>query len=138
MSAKKNPPENAVDVIKTMAAAGHKQISIAKALGVAYDTYLRWREDHPEIQEALDIGLAQEHDLLVGSLLDQAINNKNTTACIFLLKTRHGYRENEPLGDNRPQVTINFELPGALQPEVYEAEILKKALPAKERKKLGK
>ena len=138
MSAKKNPPANAVSVISTMAAAGHSQVSIAKALNVSYDTYLRWKDDHPEIKEALEIGLAAEHDLLVGSLLESAIKQKNVTAAIFLLKTRHGYRENEPLRDNRPQITINFELPGAVSADVYEAEILKKSIPKKDLKKIGR
>ncbi|MDA3896065.1 MAG: hypothetical protein PF482_07960 [Desulfobacteraceae bacterium] len=137
MTARKDPPENAVAVISTMAASGHKQISIAKALGVSYDTYLRWKEDHAEIQEALDQGLAAEHDLLVGSLLESAIKQKNVTAAIFLLKARHGYRENKEIHANRPQITINFELPGAVTPNVYEAEILKKSIPKKDLKKIG-
>ena len=127
MSAKKNPPANATDVIETMAASGNDQRNIAKALGVSYPVWLRWKDEYPEIQEALDQGRAVEHDLLVGSLLESATKQKNVTAAIFLLKTRHGYRENENLAEG-PKIQINFELPGAVDPKTYEAEILQKAV----------
>ncbi len=134
MSAKKNPPENAVSIVQEMASRGNEQRSICKALGVSYDTWLRWKDEHPEIKEALDQGRAIEHDLLVGSLLESAVKQKNVTAAIFLLKTRHGYRENEPL-DQGPKVQINFELPGAVDPKTYEAEILQKAVKDSKHKK---
>lgn len=128
MSAKKYPPENAVEVIQTMAASGNDQRSICKALGVGYDTWLRWKDEHDEIQEALNQGRAVEHDLLVGSLLESAVKQKNVTACIFLLKTRHGYRENEPLNQGGPNIQINFELPGAVDPKTYEKQVLQKSI----------
>ena len=135
MSAKKHPPENAVQVVQTMAAGGAHQRSICKALGVGYDVWLRWKEEHAELKEALEQGRASEHDLLVGTLLESAVKNKNVTAAIFLLKTRHGYREKEDLQEG-PKIQINFELPGAVDPATYEKEILQKA--AKEGKQAKK
>ena len=138
MSAKKNPPENSITVIRELASKGAAQRSISRALNVSYDTWLRWKDEEPGIKDALADGRSIEHDILVGCLLDSAITQKNVTAAIFLLKTRHGYRENKPINDNRPQITINFELPGAVSADVYEAEILKKSIPAKDLKKIGK
>ncbi len=128
MPSKKSPPANAVSIVETMSASGNDQRSICKALEVSYNTWLKWRDEYPEIQDALDSGRAIEHDLLVGSLLEAATKNKNVTAAIFLLKTRHNYRENEPLNQGGPNIQINFELPGAVDPKTYEAEILQKAV----------
>ena len=140
MSAKKEPPENAVEVAHTMAASGSHQRSIAKALGVSYQVWLRWKDEYPELQDAVDQGRAVEHDVLVNVLIKAATENKNVTAAIFLLKTRHGYRENEQL-DNGPKIQINFELPGAVDPATYEKEILQKAVKegkqAKKEKRIG-
>jgi hypothetical protein len=133
---KKNPPENAPAIVRELAAKGVHRRSISKALGVSHDTFLRWQDDHPEIYEALHAGLAEEHDALVRFLFDQA-KKGNTTAAIFLLKTRHGYRENEPL-DQRPNVTINFELPGATDPKTYEAQVLRKSIEGGKKTKQGK
>ncbi len=139
MSAKKEPPASACSVCEEMAARGASLVSIAKALGTTDKPFTRWREDYPEIQEALDAGRAKEHDALVGTLLDQAVNHKNTTAAIFLLKARHGYNENAIPDGGGPQVNITFELPGSLDPKTYEAHVLKQAIePAKGKKKAKK
>jgi len=139
MSAKKNPPQNAYSLVRELAAKGADQRSIARALEVSYPTFERWREEHPEIiDEALKEGRSQEHDVLVGSLLDTALNGKGAqavTAAIFLLKARHGYRENQDLQLDKPQVTINFELPGAVDQQTYEAKILKKSVETPKGKK---
>ena len=127
MSAKKYPPENAVSIVREMSCRGNDQRSIAKALGVSYEVWQRWKEEYHEIKEVLDQGRAIEHDLLVGSLLESATKQKNVTAAIFLLKTRHGYRENENLAEG-PKIQINFELPGAVDKQTYEAEVLRKAI----------
>jgi len=127
MSAKKYPPENAVSIVQEMSARGCLQRSISKALGVSYEVWQRWREEYPELQDALDQGRAVEHDILVNVLMKAATEQRNVTAAIFLLKTRHGYRENENLAEG-PKIQINFELPGAVDKQTYEAEILQKAV----------
>mgnify|MGYP006303973153 CR=1 FL=1 len=82
-----------------------------------------------QLEEALQDGWKQEETSLVGALYNRAINGTGqpaVTAAIFLLKSRHGYRENEPLDQDRPQININFDLPGAVDPKTYEAEVLRK------------
>ena len=139
MSHKKHPPENAATVIEEMAARGASILSIAKALGCSDHVLARWREENPELEEALKNGRAHEHDLLVGKLLDTAINGTGkeaVTCAIFLLKSRHNYNENALQNQDAPQVQINFALPGALDQSTYEAEILKQRIePAKKDKK---
>ena len=136
MTAKKYPPENCCSVVRELAAKGAAQRSIARALGTSLDTFNRWREETPEIEDALQEGRSQEHDLLVGTLLEAAVSHKNVTAAIFLLKARHNYRENQELQQDKPQVTINFELPGACDQQSYEAHILQKSIePGKGKKK---
>lgn len=53
-----------------------------------------------------------EHKVLFNALFKQA-QNGNTTAAIFLLKTRHGYREGDQ-SELANRVSINFQLPGAM------------------------
>jgi hypothetical protein len=63
------------------------------------------------------LGRQVEHDRLVGALFDQAVNKSNTTAAIFLLRARFGYQDGSPLVQN--SVSVNFTLPGAMQPDAY-------------------
>lgn len=53
-----------------------------------------------------------EHKVLFNALFQQA-QKGNTTAAIFLLKTRHGYREGDQ-SELANRVSINFQLPGAM------------------------
>lgn len=136
----KFPPKNAEQIVEKLASQGNSEKTIAKALGISHDTWPKWKDTkYPELGEALQRGRAIEHDQLVGALFDTAINGKGAqavTAAIFLLKARHGYRENEPLDQGGPQVNITFELPGSVDPKTYEAQVLKKAVePGKSQKK---
>ena len=59
---------------------------------------------------AYDEGVEAEHQMLVSALKRQL--DKSPVPAIFLLKTRHGYRE----GDQTEQgnrVSVTFNLPGA-------------------------
>jgi transposase-like protein len=124
-----DPPDNAAELIRHGAENGATLEQMSKALGVSPHTLERWRDEHPEIEQALQQGRRVEHDRLVGALFDQAVNKANTTAAIFLLKARHGYVEGVPLVQN--SVSVNFTLPGAMSPEQYvktltvEAQIVK-------------
>jgi len=91
-------------------------MQIAKALGVSTVTFNLWKERHPELRDALVAGRRVEHDQLVGKLFQLGMKG-NVTACIFLLKSRHGYVEGVPLIQN--SVSVNFTLPGAMSPEQY-------------------
>lgn len=53
-----------------------------------------------------------EHKVLFNALFQQA-QKGNIVAAIFLLKTRHGYREGDQT-ELANRVSINFQLPGAM------------------------
>ena len=42
------------------------------------------------------------------------------TACIFLLKARHNYREQAPIADSLHRVRVEVVLPSSLEPKQYE------------------
>jgi hypothetical protein len=105
-----------------LAAKGCSEVTIGRALGVAdRDIFREMKGRLPDLQAAIDGGRAIEHDALVGSLFVRAIDPKNpggTASAIFLLKSRHGYRElSDPQEGNRVQIL--FSMPGALTPEQY-------------------
>ena len=130
------PPADAAEVVLKLASKGISEINIARALGVTYKTWALWRKAYPDIEEARKIGRGIEHDQLFDTLFSKA-KGGNITACIFLLKTRHGYIENAPF-EVHNKVSIDFTVPGALNEEQYEEIILKNTLPKKELKKLKK
>ncbi len=113
---RKTPPANALEIITDASQNGCTEMQIAKALGVSTVTFNVWKERHPELRDALIAGRRVEHDQLVGRLFDLGMKG-NVTACIFLLKSRHGYVEGVPLVQN--SVSVNFTLPGAMTPEQY-------------------
>ncbi len=122
------PPAGADKIVEKLAAKGCSEISIARGLGVSGPTWQRWRDEYPELLEAWHKGRSKEHDALVGALYESATKQKNVTAAIFLLKARHGYRENQDVTIQN-KVAVTFELPGALPADVYEAQIIKDSLP---------
>jgi hypothetical protein len=131
------PPPEAAEVVFELCSRGVCDISVAKALGTSNTVYARWREAYPEIEEARRQGRAVEHDALFDVLFQAAVVEKNLTAAMFLLKARHGYREQGPdFTQVENKVSVTFELPGALKPDVYEAEVLKKSLPPRQRRRL--
>jgi len=115
---KKQLPRNGLQIIRDMAAAGNREIDIARALGMSYDTYHRIKGEFPPAAEALEEGRGIEHQALVGSLFDAAMKG-NVVAAMFLLKTRHGYREGYMVEHNST-VNVRFEMPGALPVTQYE------------------
>jgi len=57
---RKTPPENAVEIIKTTASKGCSEKTIAGALGVSFDVWIRFKEENPELKEAYDQARAIE------------------------------------------------------------------------------
>lgn len=113
----KVPPENAVEVITEAAALGCTMGQISAAFGIDATTLRKWREEYPEIRDALVEGRVREEGILVGALMSKALEG-NVTAAIFLLKARHQYTDSgAPLTAN--SVSINFTLPGSLSPKEY-------------------
>lgn len=112
VAADRKPPRNAAARIRAWAGEGASKKGIARSLGVSDETLQVWMDRHPALRHAMDEGREAEHKVLHNALFKQA-QQGNTTAAIFLLKTRHGYRE----GDQREianQVAVTFQLPGAL------------------------
>ena len=102
-------------VVERMAREGHAYVAIAKALRMHEQTFRRCRKDQPEVQRALDLGLAANEYELTDILMQQA-REGNIVACLFLLKCRHGWREGDA-PDQRPNIVIN--LPDSHTPERY-------------------
>lgn len=130
-----SPPPGAAEIVEKLASKGLSEINIAKGLGVTGPVWLRWRKEYPELSEAWQRGRAVEHDALFSVLFEAATKSKNIVAAMFLLKTRHGYRENADFTIQN-KVAVTFEVPGALKPDVYEAEIIKKTIPKRKFKRL--
>ena len=75
-------------------------------------------EEDPVLRQAFDRGRETERHTLHNVLYRAATELGNTTAAMFLLKARHGYREGDQ-GEQANRVQITFTLPGAMQPEQF-------------------
>jgi len=94
---RKNPPNKAAATIQDLASKGHAIIGIAKALGVGRATFKRWCEEDDTLQEALEMGRETERLYLHSLIVQAAALNKGANVnAFFILKARHGYRENDP------------------------------------------
>ena len=116
--APKQPPPHAAARIKALAATGHSLVGIARGLHVGHDVLRRWIEEYPELDEALARGRESERLALHNVLYTAATEHGNIVAAMFLLKSRHGYREGDQ-SDAANKVSITFTLPGASKPEDY-------------------
>ena len=114
----KQPPKDAVEIIKNVACRGCSETSIARALDADFKTWQRWREDFPELREAYQQARAIEHDSLVGVLFEKAMAGDSVSA-MFLLKCRHNYRDGGLVIEDNRSVRIGIMLPQSLNPEQY-------------------
>ncbi|MEJ1339417.1 MAG: hypothetical protein RPU34_10420 [Candidatus Sedimenticola sp. (ex Thyasira tokunagai)] len=114
---KKTLKKDQYEVIRDMAARGCREIDIARASGVSYNTWMRIKDEDPRALDALEEGRGIEHQKLVGALFEAAMKG-NAIAAMFLLKTRHGYREGFTVEHNS-NVKISVELPAALSADQY-------------------
>ncbi len=113
----KKPPRNAAAKILDMASRGVSKAGIARGVGASPKLLNVWLDQYPKLREAFDEGREREHGELFGALYDSA-KDGNVTAAIFLLKTRHGYREGDQ-GDLANRVSIEFKLPGPMKLEDF-------------------
>jgi hypothetical protein len=98
---RKNPPKDAVETIERLAAQGFAIVGIAKNLGVSKETFKRWCEEDGAIQEAFEIGRETERQALHALIVQSAVMNKPANVnAFFILKARHGYRENDSANTN--------------------------------------
>jgi hypothetical protein len=105
-------------VIEACAADGFSVLGVAKMLGTSADTLRRWLAEYPDLKEAFDQGREAERYALHNKLFRAALEEGNTTAAIFLLKSKHGYREGDQ-GETANRVSITFQLPGAMPLEAF-------------------
>ena len=115
---RKNPPSNAAAEIKTLAATGFSKIGIAAHFSVSVDTLDRWLSEDERLKAAMEIGRDSERHALHNSLYKAAIESGDKVAAMFLLKSRHGYREGDQ-SDQANRVSVVFNIPGALTAEQY-------------------
>lgn len=115
----KKPPADAAERIEALAADGFSVNGVASSLGTSKDTLRKWFDADPELQEAFDRGREKERHTLHNALYRAATENGNMTAAMFLLKSRHGYREGDQ-GETANRVSINFTLPGAMNMKDFE------------------
>lgn len=106
-------PANAAEVVKAMAAEGFSLVSIAGRFRIGKDLLRQWFEREPALQEAFDAGREVERHALHNMLYKEAMEKGNATAAMFLLKSRHGYREGAEI-EQPNRVSITFNLPGAM------------------------
>lgn len=86
-------------IIEELTGRGCSLTTVARVLRMSRDTLREVRMRQPEVEEAYQRGLAIEHDALTSNLRTLA-DSGNVVANLFLLKSRHGYREGEPLEVN--------------------------------------
>jgi hypothetical protein len=110
---RKEPPPDAALRIRELASEGHSQIGIANMLGVSEETLRRWMRELPELKEQYDLGRERERLVLTNVLYQKALAGDAISA-MFLLKSRHGYKEGEHPEASGGRVNITFQLPGAL------------------------
>lgn len=105
--------------IRSMASQGVRETDIAKGLGISYNTWLRLKQEDEQCKSVFQEAKRIEEGELFGVLYEKAMKGDSTSA-MFLLKTRHGYREfgNEQATGNAVQV--NITLPAAKKAEDYE------------------
>lgn len=118
---RKQPPADAAERIRIAAAGGANLKGMAAAVGANADVLGRWLDEYPELREAMDEGREQERHTLHNVLYRQATEGEGKVAIIaamFLLKSRHGYREGDQ-GDQANRVAITFNMPAALPADQY-------------------
>lgn len=100
--------EAGLELIRTMAAGGHTNATIAAALRIKRHTLVELRRRDERVQEALERGRGELEDLVVHRLLEIGRSNAagNVTALIWLSKNRLGWRDN-PVPDGAVNVQVN-------------------------------
>jgi transposase len=103
-----DPTDETRAQVDALASFGVQQDDIAKYIGVAGKTLRKW------YRQELDTAQTRANEAVAKSLYSQAVDDKNTTAAIFWLKSRAGWREKfdlnhfSPDGSMAPPKTIVF------------------------------
>ena len=119
---RKEPPPDAAERIRALAADGWSVLGIARYFEIGPDLLRgRWFDEYPELRDALEQGREQERHALHNRLYRMAMEGEGREAAIaamFLLKARHGYREGESQ-DQSNRVALTFNMPAALPLEKF-------------------
>lgn len=115
---RKVAPPDASEQIEALAADGWSKLGIAKKLNTSPDTLRRWLDEDEVLQEAFDRGRENERHALHSMLFKKAVEKGDSVAAMFLLKSRHGYREGDQ-SEQGNRVSINFQLPAAIALENF-------------------
>lgn len=110
------PPEDAAERIRIAAAGGANVKGVAAACNTSVDSLYRWFESFPELQKALDDGREQERKTLHNVLYRAATEGSgkdSLIAAMFLLKSKHGYREGDQSEQQGNRVNVTFNIPAA-------------------------
>lgn len=106
-------PRKAFDLaeVERLASLGLTREQIAAALGASASTVYNRLRDDEEFSEAVKRGEALGIGAVASKLMDQ-INEGNTTAMIFYLKSRAGWRESS-------EIRVEANTPGEGMAAVY-------------------
>ena len=123
---RKQPPADVKEIIESAAAEGGSLASVAAALACDVSCLKRWMDEAPELKQAFDTGRERERKTLHNKLYETAVSGSGKDALIaamFLLKSKHGYKEGEPTDSQNSRVQIEIKLPAALDAGKY-AEVI--------------
>ena len=105
--------------IEALAARGCGHTAIARAIGIDAKTFRARLKDDPDAAAAYGDGKSEEEAHLV-SLLRKKAEEGDAPSAMFLLKSRHNYRDRGDVDDsNQPGVSVQITLPGPLDPTTY-------------------
>jgi hypothetical protein len=106
-------PDQHIATVIDACRRGVSEVRIARGLGVNYRTWMRVRTEDERVAGALAETRKVEEDELVSLLMDKARGGE-TTAIIFALKGRHGYRDHgAPPSSVETRVNVMINLPAA-------------------------
>ena len=115
---KKEPSKDDLVQLEKLASAGYGTYAAAEKIGISQTTLLRWFRDYPDANTSWKRGLESEEHFILSELMKILKDKGNPLPGIFLLKSRHGYREGDmAAADSR--VAIQVVMPAALDVNDY-------------------
>nr|BDD47600.1 hypothetical protein 8 [Gammaproteobacteria bacterium] len=114
---RKQLPRNALQTIENMMADGAREKDCAAMFMMSWPTWQRIRDEREDVRSAIERGRSALHDVVMGTLLKKCASG-DTVACMFLAKTRFGYKEGYTV-EQTNNVRVTFEVPAALPPSDY-------------------
>jgi hypothetical protein len=111
-----------IDAVRTLAAHGHSQATIASRAGLTSKQFKKAREKDERLDEAMIAGRAEEKLRITTALLKTATDSSNprqVQAAVTLAKMRHGFRDGSGGGGVEVNVTNQLAIPGPLDARTY-------------------